>query len=561
MLHRHSMTSHSLRFGRGSGLIAAGVVLTSIFRVIDRLGGLRRVLVGAALAAVAVVVCTTLVQDPSVGSVAGRLGGLAIGVGVGALGVLIVWFGFWWVMGYLLLLLGAIRLLVVTMLAPVVQLALLALALVATIPVSPIRRGAVRLTTLMSTSIGDSFAFVDASDAHERIVARVRDAVGHASATCRSLVVVAHSQGCAVTERALRFGAPPNLAAFVTLGSGLSKLSQLQHSSRARIRLVIGAVVRTVVIGMGAVLIAIAWQRGWEISGSEPGDDPTPAALVIALMLAMFLAMWGVFVHYRASMITSTVVRELTEGPRPWRWTDLYAENDLVPDGPLDVDRRIADSVEVTNEGSVLTDHVTYHHNPQVLDLITSEIEIAARSEQVLAYSDHDRAVLSIERTNRTALRRLSYASVLVVISLTTAMFGRLIGMAAWTWALIGALVATPFAGLPWHRWHERATTLEFARRDGFGLRWRWRAQPDALAAAAGNAARRSPAGRELSAHAHGMACAASEEARRGPSAPATPATDARRTPRAVPVVAPHVGRARRRGVTVKSSAKRAIVV
>jgi hypothetical protein len=179
------------------------------------------------------------------------------------------------------------------------------------------------------------------------IITRVKKDLEWLAARSDRVAVLAHSQGAAVSYRAiqqhLREGyTPKELDMLFTYGSGLQKLFVLEHlESDIRLWTILG--VSSVVLSV--ILVAIFFL--------SIGGVISWWALLLGLLVnvafqfvPMFLPLWE-FVP-------------LSPAHLGIRWLDCYASDDLVPNGP-------ADSVanrEVVNRRSIFTDHTSYWSNP-----------------------------------------------------------------------------------------------------------------------------------------------------------------------------------------------------
>jgi hypothetical protein len=107
------------------------------------------------------------------------------------------------------------------------ELALLALGLV---PISWVRSFVVRQQRLLTATVGDSAVFLRSPTQEAAIVGKVQRDLTWLIERLRGrpVLVIAHSQGAAVSHEALRRSTPNEVSGFVTFGSGLSVLSELK---------------------------------------------------------------------------------------------------------------------------------------------------------------------------------------------------------------------------------------------------------------------------------------------------------------------------------------------
>ena len=107
--------------------------------------------------------------------------------------------------------------------------ALVLMLIIALVPISAVRKWLGTVQQVLAASIGDSYTFVARPFEAAAIVGQVRRDLQWLSDRCDSLVVIAHSQGAAVSFEAIRNDVPSKLQLFFTLGSGLRKLVELKH--------------------------------------------------------------------------------------------------------------------------------------------------------------------------------------------------------------------------------------------------------------------------------------------------------------------------------------------
>ena len=226
-----------------------------------------------------------------------------------------------------------------------------ALLLVLSLPAAVIAE----VLVLVARTLGDSFVLVASPLQQAAIVARAQRDLAWLAGRCRTVVVVAHSQGAAVAHRALRLGWPPQALLLITFGSGLRKLEEIE----AMERVTDGFFGRTY-LTVSAVLL-LAYSAGyaaiWQ-GGLETWSFGTGAALFVIVLLP-----------YLARPFTALDWFNAVFEHQAWNWVDIHASSDPVPDGPLreDTEDLAAPPVAfaVHNERSFLRDHTTYWENAE----------------------------------------------------------------------------------------------------------------------------------------------------------------------------------------------------
>jgi hypothetical protein len=245
-------------------------------------------------------------------------------------------------------------------LTTVVLLAILAMAalwLLAVVPVDRLRSALLSVQRRLAGVVGDSYIFLCDAVQRRAIVDRVQRDVEWLSLRCRKVVVVAHSQGAAVADKALnnvREYSPQSLSALVTLGAGVQTLERLSELRDRPLVQVIG--------WMALAAGALFW-------------------VGVTLFFGFDLPWLGVALFVGgAGGMTLAAVRGWKEHPG-WStvplaaasikpWYDFFATRDPVPMGPL-VDPKSHSTAsqyypsEVSNRASYLSDHTSYWQNPE----------------------------------------------------------------------------------------------------------------------------------------------------------------------------------------------------
>jgi hypothetical protein len=265
----------------------------------------------------------------------------------------------WLTVGVYALLWAVVRSLSLLLLGVVAQLVLTVVGLVGLLPVlRPVVRRAQRL---LVTTVGDSYAFVQDRRTWSLIQERLQAAIADGSRQADYVAVVTHSQGTAVMHRTLveaDRGEQPS--AWLSLGSGLQKLSELQAIGTS-------ALLGWALTRFAGVVAIVATIPGWErivdpTTGADTFSDPLGYALVVALAL-----LYAPLPHVRRLRRRVEARLRAPLSSSSMRWIDLYTRYDPVPAGPLpgasnDLHGNPV-SLEVHNLGSYLRDHSAYPDN------------------------------------------------------------------------------------------------------------------------------------------------------------------------------------------------------
>ena len=270
---------------------------------------------------------------------------------------------------------GLLKLLVVVVLFPAIapltvllQLLLLLLAALAVIPLEVIRTRLQAIQWALSTLFGDSYIFVESTVNHASIVARVKERLDWLSARCRKLVIVAESHGAYVALETLLARLPEHLRLFVSVGSGIERVSALRgiHTHRGlNLRVSIGlALVCCYMISAAVYRIVAADGSLWSV-----------VAIIVA---TLFYTIMFVVLGSETDSDVHQGWFNLLEF-RGIRWLDYSTAYDPVS-GPSPSPHGGARQ-EVANLGSVLLDHTAYWGNKdQFIPSVTHAIARAGES-------------------------------------------------------------------------------------------------------------------------------------------------------------------------------------
>jgi hypothetical protein len=236
--------------------------------------------------------------------------------------------------------------------ALVLQLLVTLLLVAALIPIGRVRRFLATVQEKLGSTVGDSFVLLSSPIRCAAIVARARADIAWLAARCRTVVVVGHSQGAAIAHMALREQRPPHVRMLVTVGSGLSKLEELQYLRR------FGTTNRNqawlVLVGLLGCFVLLPRLL----------TDATSDLLQFAAGMAIYIVFVGAVSSLEGLNEDRQDQFRLPGVEDSLRWIDYYASADPVPNGPLfDNPPPWITSKEVHNRGAVFTDHTAYWKN------------------------------------------------------------------------------------------------------------------------------------------------------------------------------------------------------
>ena len=280
------------------------------------------------------------------------------------------------------------RVVLVPLAAPLalfIQLAMALLMLAWTVPIPFVRNRLRALQSALVGFLGDAYAFAGSPMRSAEIVGRVLRDMQWLEERSEKLVIVAHSQGAAVSYMALLTRIPASLKLWFTFGSGLLKLGLLQRMRRPGEH----------GIWTSVVLAALAAGYGTYFLGDVLLSTYRGEA-VSWVKVAFFLI---VFLHWVVIYVMMSTEEEI--GMWGWaelltrkgvKWVDCFSAHDPVPAGAVFEERKnhiIPDgfeSIEVTNLGSFWGDHTAYWSNrDEFVATLASRISTCAESRLPLS--------------------------------------------------------------------------------------------------------------------------------------------------------------------------------
>jgi hypothetical protein len=255
---------------------------------------------------------------------------------------------YWWrLVGQPFLLVAAIPL------SLLLSTVLFLLLLIGLLPIPKISGLVARIGTVLARSLGDSFILLESPVQFDAMVSRVSRDLDWLSRRCRTVTLVAHSQGAMISHHCLRRNRPSNLKLFVTVGSGLGKLHEIQDFRRQD---TIASdwfllFLFPFIVGLAAISLLTGDWTLFLLGGS----------LWLGLsLLGLYSAIWG--------EIDSEARRKeelwLEEAGKQFTWIDFWSSTDPVSNGPIFLETPPwLQSHETWNRASILFDHSGYLRN------------------------------------------------------------------------------------------------------------------------------------------------------------------------------------------------------
>jgi hypothetical protein len=293
-----------------------------------------------------------------------------------------------------------IKLTLATIVAIVVQLMITLVAFLAIVP-GFTRNFAGWVQRKLSATLGDSFLFVTSPITGAAVTTRVKKDLEWLMARCDRVIVLAHSQGAAVSYKVIKrqfWGghAHERLHALITYGSGLQKLFDLEVNVARALGYWMRPAVRSIALAVPMSILIVLFLSG-----------------IIPWWIALPSVVAGVWFQ------KSSWPKKAIDHPQilPLPWHDFYSSHDPVPNGPIDVwtDEALTSDVaefysrqcEVVNRRSILDDHTSYWSSPD--DFVAGVADILANASNMPIHSALDKEWLKIS-TNRR-LWRVSWLS------------------------------------------------------------------------------------------------------------------------------------------------------
>lgn len=145
------------------------------------------------------------------------------------------------------------------LLVPLLMLVIGALLVLGAVPITAVRNLVGSLQRAISAYIGDSFVFMGQSITSAAVTRRVARDFAWLSSRCRRVTVIAHSQGAAVAHRALRSQPMRSDDILITFGSGLRKLTEIEHMRAHRFFPSARAAIWWATLGAVTAALSLRW--------------------------------------------------------------------------------------------------------------------------------------------------------------------------------------------------------------------------------------------------------------------------------------------------------------
>ena len=371
----------------------------------------------------------------------------------------------------------------------------LALLVVALLPIPGLRDLVLGVQRNLSGSYGDLSILVRSPVRFAGMWSTVLDDIQELSKHCKQVVVVAHSQGSAVSWMAIRrlsdriiawqnsdersakpadpvvtqTAAPPAqlpddqpaadqpepVAAFITFGQALRKLKLLylvhtRATFAERFFYLASAIMSTAALAIAFVTVLNRLR-----SGGLAGDWRAELYVLLVVGLAI-VAIAGILAFQCRRWVDETETELKREADRvhaampQLAWIDLWGSADPASNGPLFIERpKWVSTYKVRNYGSTILDHTTYWSN--TTEFVTEVIErVQATSPTVVVAprpADQKRTTVTTrhDRVQMLVITRIVYFASLaaVLLSIDATAIGR------WALDMVGSVIGQPALGGP----------------------------------------------------------------------------------------------------------------
>jgi hypothetical protein len=228
------------------------------------------------------------------------------------------------------------------------------------------------IQVIVSQWAGDIFLLLNSPIQRSAMVSKVKQDLAWMKKNCSQVVVVAHSQGAAISYQVLQEDHSSQIRGFVTLGSAiklLKKVESLQESGihKRFVRVFYGSALFVI----ASLLFFLKSLVFFFLSPGAAGTNPpgfdwmnllisaTPFVIVISWLI--LVVQW---LDPDPDRSWDPIQGERSIARKGFRWCDLYASNDPAPDGRFSRNLpAFLQSSQVYNRANLLLDHTTYWQN------------------------------------------------------------------------------------------------------------------------------------------------------------------------------------------------------
>ena len=291
---------------------------------------------------------------------------------------------------------GVVLMIVAAVVAAAITPVFLALLIFSLIPIPGLQDVVKALAKNLSGSFGDLLVLVRSPVRFAAMAEQVRSDIDDLYVRCDRVIVLAHSQGSAVSWHAIRRTAErkaeirSQVALFVSFGQAFRKLKSLYRVHQS------GGRERSIFLGLATLstilLVLAAWQAAGVLGelvdtqfnlGAVMHNIGTNvlwfgAAVLVVLLMQEVLVRLARANDIGAEGEVIDEIKDVQKALPGFRWMDLWASADPAPNGPLLANPpKGVESYKIRNIGSTILDHAIYWSNRTVF---VSAVAFAAAS-------------------------------------------------------------------------------------------------------------------------------------------------------------------------------------
>lgn len=281
--------------------------------------------------------------------------------------------------------------------ALLMQILVAVIAVLAVIPWPRLRNVLSGLLIKLTGTLGDSYVLIESPVQQSAAVWQVQKDLNWLAARCKTVIVIAHSQGTAIAREAIE-KSDRDVSLFVTFGQGLKKLEELKYMTENWKTGLYSTLSYSLPLTAVVIFMSFFPPPGLDI-------EILGSAKYYLIAYPFFLLLTAVSQSISGSVGNMLSDLKLKNGTR---WIDFFSSADPVPGGSLENDIPGVESTEINNFSSVMIDHTSYWKNiDQFVSPLMMEINKAAGN--ALFYGND-------QLVNRISKQRPKRVRVLVLI-------------------------------------------------------------------------------------------------------------------------------------------------
>jgi hypothetical protein len=349
----------------------------------------------------------------------------------------------------------------------------LTLLLVSQIPIPGLTDLARPLVNNLTGSFGDLLILVRSPVRFAAMAEQVRGDIADIALRCERVVVLAHSQGSAVSWHAIRRTAEQDpedrarIDLFLSFGQAFRKLKSLYlvqtAPGRKKLAFIGLATVSTLLLivvgysGAGILGEIVRTQADLgDVLHNSSGNIPWfGGALIAVLVVQEFLVRMASRNDRDAELEVIDEVKKVRQAMPHFRWLDLWASADPAPVGPLLNNLPAGvESYKIRNFGSTIFDHSTYWSNRTVF--VSAVAFSAASLAPASPVGVRERNLQALHGAAKLRGRRVDLllaARILFIVGFVTTLWGARNELPDWGAATLGWIDSLPlpdwFGGWP----------------------------------------------------------------------------------------------------------------